>query len=252
MAVLDVDGESIFFECHAHDAARNLVLIHGAGVDQRHWPESLATLTTHNVYVLDLPGHGRSGGRGRDSVAAYADVIAAFITRLDLRRVTLAGHSMGSGIALTLALRRPAWLDALVLVGAGARLKVLPALLAQLESDYPAAVDLICQTLFGPAALPAQIAAERQAYLATDWRLLRADFNACNGFDVMERVGEINAPTLIVVGADDMLTPLKYGQFLQDRIPGARLIVIPAAGHLVALEQPAEFQRAIADFLAEL
>ena len=249
MPLLSLDNEKLFFKLQAHNAPRDIVLIHGSGADHSHWPDELAELEGYNIYFLDLPGHGQSPGPGRDSVIAYADVVTAFIVQRGLTRVTLFGHSLGSAIVQVLALHQPNWLEAIVLVGAGARLKVIPALIEQLETHFPAAVEQICRSLFGPEAPPALVAAERQRYLATDWRLIRADFLACNSFDVMERLGEITVPTLVITGGADGLTPIKYGQFLKDNIPGARLVIIPNAGHLVTREKPAEFIQALRTFL---
>jgi pimeloyl-ACP methyl ester carboxylesterase len=249
MPFLNLYNESLFFKLRDHDALRAIVLVHGSGADHRHWPEELLELPGYNVYFLDLPGHGRSIGQGRDRMDAYADVVADFINERGLQRVTLGGHSLGSAIVQVLALRHPIWLEAIVLVGAGARLKVLPALLEQLATDFPAAVELICQNLLGPEAPPALVEAERQRYLATDWRLIHTDLLACNQFDVMERLGEISVPTLVVTGAADILTPVKYGQYLKDHIPGAHFVMIPQAGHLVAREKPAEFVQVVSDFL---
>ncbi|MFO1428980.1 MAG: alpha/beta hydrolase [Candidatus Competibacteraceae bacterium] len=249
MPFLTVNNELLFFEGRDGESSRALVLIHGSGADHSHWPKELMTLPDYNIYMLDLPGHGRSSGSGRDSVAAYADVVADFIARHGLREVVLFGHSLGSAIVLTLALRRPAWLKALVLVGAGARLKVLPALLEQLETDFPGAVELICQYLFGPQAAPTLVEAERQRYLTVDWRLIRNDFLACNQFDVMTRLSEIEVPTLVITGGADALTPIKYGQYLKDQMPQAELVVIPIAGHMVAREKPQEFVQAVGPWL---
>jgi pimeloyl-ACP methyl ester carboxylesterase len=65
----------------------------------------------------------------------------------------------------------------------------------------------------------------------------------------MDHVHEIALPTLILCGEEDRMTPLKYSEYLRDRIPGARLVVIPRAGHMVMLEQPRAVNEAIAEFL---
>ena len=75
------------------------------------------------------------------------------------------------------------------------------------------------------------------------------DFTACDGFDVMDRIGQVRLPTLVIVGEDDELTPPKYAEFLARTIQGARLARIPRAGHYVSLEQPDEVNRAIRSFL---
>jgi pimeloyl-ACP methyl ester carboxylesterase len=253
MTSIIVDRKQLFFEQHNPNNPCNVVLIHGAGADHSHWPAELAELPNCAVYFLDLPGHGRSAGPSKDSVAGYAQVINRFVEFRALSRVVLCGHSMGGAIALTVALENPPWLEALVLVGSGARLKVLPSLLEQVTMDYPAAVTAICQQLFGPEAAPELIAAERERYLkATDWRAVYDDFVACNGFDVMDQLGAIAVPTLVVAGSADTLTPLKYGQFLKDNIPGAQLAVLPEAGHLMAREKPQEFREEVTSFLDSL
>ena len=75
------------------------------------------------------------------------------------------------------------------------------------------------------------------------------DFTACDGFDVMDRIGQVRLPVLVIVGEDDELTPPKYAEFLARAIPGARLARIPRAGHYVSLEQPDEVNHAIRSFL---
>jgi pimeloyl-ACP methyl ester carboxylesterase len=91
-------------------------------------------------------------------------------------------------------------------------------------------------------------------------RLLRAaaplvllgDYLACDRFDVRGELAEIRAPTLVLTGAEDRLTPPKYGRFLAEMIPGARLVDILAAGHYPQLEQPVAVNAAIRDFLSRV
>ena len=72
---------------------------------------------------------------------------------------------------------------------------------------------------------------------------------ACNQFDVMARLSEIKAPTLILCGTDDQLTPVKYSEYLQSRIAGARLVTYPGAGHMVMLEEPIAVARELGEFV---
>ena len=80
---------------------------------------------------------------------------------------------------------------------------------------------------------------------ATNASVLHGDFLACDGFDVMDRLGAIDRPALVIVGEDDHMTPVKYARFLADHLPRAQLNVIPAAGHMVMLEQPAAVEDAL-------
>ena len=81
---------------------------------------------------------------------------------------------------------------------------------------------------------------------------MEGDFRACDAFDVMGRLGEIELPTLVLCGESDALTPPKYSHFLAGNIPGARLEMVEAAGHMLMLEQPARAGEAIAAFLETL
>lgn len=230
----------------------NVLLIHGAGGDRRHFPPALSDLPAARVHALDLPGHGDAGGQALASVEANADAVAAYVAGHGLTGVVLAGHSMGGAVVMTLALRTPPWLRAQVLIGTGSRLKVLPVLFDLIDDDWPAAVATIVSGLFGPDADPAQVEAVRGRYLDGPPARLRADLRACNRFDAGDRLGTLRLPTLVVSGALDVMTPPKYGRALAEAIPGARYVEIAGAGHMLALERPDAVRAALVEFLATL
>lgn len=262
-----VAGERLFYALVEGDPTRrkNLILVHGAGGDHTHWPAELRRMPKVNVHAPDLPGHGRSEGKGRTSVEDYADSVHLFAQTLDLKPATLVGHSMGGAIAQTLALRRAPWLERVVLVGTGARLRVHPAILEGLrpsstsapattlsESNFKTAIDLICRWAYGPHASPQVQRKGHHRLLSVDPQVIYADYIACNNFDVMDQVRDITLPTLIIVGSADQMTPPKYSQYLHDQIPGARLVEIQDGGHMMAVEQPVEVAEAVARFLGIL
>ncbi len=226
-----------------------LVLIHGAGGSRLHWPGELRRLTGATVYTLDLPGHGRSEEQGCDTISDYANVIAAFLDAVEVERAVVAGHSMGGAIAQTLALDFASRVAGLVLVGSGARLRVAPAILESIQSDFEGTAALITRFAWSTDAPPALIKLGRQAILETGPDVLLDDFAACDNFDAMERLAEIRTPTLVIVGSADHLTPPKYARFLIDHIPNAQLTLIEGAGHMVMLEQPAKVAQAVTEFL---
>nr|MBC8249889.1 alpha/beta hydrolase [Anaerolineales bacterium] len=236
------------------------VLVHGAGGSHLDWPAPLRRLKGANVYDLDLPGHGRSEGaggvlslpKGRSSIAAYRDFLLAFLGALGLERTIVAGHSMGGAIALDFALHYPDRLAGLILVGSGARLRVAPAILTGILADFEATVDLVCEYAFGPSATEQLKRLGRQRLLKTPPQVLHGDYAACDAFDVMERLGEVRCPTLAIGGTADMLTPPQYSVYLRDHIPGAELVLVDAAGHMVMLEKPEVVSRAISKFVASL
>jgi len=182
-------------------------------------------------------------------------VVAAFLEALTDKAPVipvLVGHSMGGAIAQTVALTHPHLLSGLVLVGTGARLRVAPAILEGLQSDFQAAVRLIGEWAFGPQAPARVVRLTQQAMARTGPATLYGDFLACDHFDVMNRLGEIHLPTLVLCGSLDKLTPPKYSIYLGEHIAGARVQIIPEAGHMVMLEQPEAVSQAIGDFLTTL
>jgi pimeloyl-ACP methyl ester carboxylesterase len=252
MPYTNAAGEKIFYFRHqdAPNGQDALVFVHGAGGSHLHWPPQLRRLAGANTYALDLPGHGQSEGQGRTSISAYADFVAAFLETLGLEKATLVGHSMGGATALDFALRYPERLAKLVLVGSGARLRVAPAILDGIRQDFEAAVRLICDYAFALDAPEQLKCAGHRQMKQTDPDVLYGDFTACDAFDVMDRLGEIRCPTLAICGTADRLTFPKYSIYLRDNIPGAQLVLIEGAGHMVMLERPKAVSQAIADFMA--
>jgi pimeloyl-ACP methyl ester carboxylesterase len=251
MPYVTVAGERTFYALYQGDVRGkcNLVLVHGAGGSHLDWPAPLRRLRGANVYDLDLPGHGRSEGPGRNSIASYRDSVLAFLDALGLKRATMAGHSMGGAIALDFALRYPDRLDGLILVGSGARLRVAPVILTGILSDFEATVGLVCDYAFGPGATEQLKRLGRQRLLAAPPQVLHGDYSACDAFDVMERLGEVRCPTLVIGGTADMLTPPKYAVYLRDHIHGAELVLVDTAGHMVMLEKPEVVAKAVSKFI---
>jgi pimeloyl-ACP methyl ester carboxylesterase len=235
------------------DAWRTLVLIHGSGDTAQGWGEVQAHLhgePYHTVLALDLPGHGsRSGEPPPDppTVAAYAASVRADLEHRGLAGVTLAGHSLGSAVALRLALDAPHLVARAALVGAGARLRVLPALLetARTQPD-DARREMVALGLTAATASHTAELAARMGPLAAG--ALFANLSACDGFDMMTDLGGIAQPCLVVVGAEDRLTPPKYAAYLAAHLPHATLVELPGVGHAIMLEAPAALARALAEW----
>jgi pimeloyl-ACP methyl ester carboxylesterase len=229
-----------------------LVLIHGAGGSRLQWPRELRRLPGNAVYTVELPGHGQSEGTGERTIGGYVARIGAWAQQVHLGTAVLVGHSMGGAIALWRALEDSESVAALILIGSGAKLRVHPTIMEMTASggSLDEAIKLVMGWGFRQEAPPALVrrATERMAEVPA--AVLHADFSACDRFDVMDRLGEVRTPTLVLCGRDDRLTPLKYCQTLAQGIPGARLAVIEGAGHMVMLEQPGRVAEAVSSFLA--
>ncbi len=248
---------NLYFSLHSERDTETppLVLIHGAGGTHLYWPPEIRRLRGFCVYAIDLPGHGKSSDSdGQQSIEEYARYMIQWLESLKLRRAVLIGHSMGGAIALTLALNYPEYVVGLGLIAAGARLRVLPDLLNYIadQTTYLKAADLLTSFSFSAHAPAQLVELASKRLLETRQSVLYGDLTACNRFDVMDQLGALKQPSLVLCGADDQMTPLRYAQYLSSSIPDARLVVIPGAGHMVMLEQPHLVAEALQSFLQEI
>jgi pimeloyl-ACP methyl ester carboxylesterase len=170
---------------------------------------------------------------------------------LDLSRVTLVGHSMGSAIAMQAALIDPSRVTALALAGAASRLKVNPALmaLAATPETYYQAMERIVEWSFSRQAPQRLVELALKRMGETPQAVLQADLLACDEFDNGGRLGEIQAPVLVVCGAEDRMTPLAGAQALVQGLRQGRLDVVADAGHMPMLEQPLAFTAILEAFI---
>jgi pimeloyl-ACP methyl ester carboxylesterase len=227
-----------------------LVFVHGAGESSLLWHAQVEGLKDRvNTVAIDLPGHGRSGGRAKARVEDYAAAVIDFIDAIAAPRPVPCGLSMGGAITQQLLLDRPARFAAGVIVSSGARLRVLPALFDMIETQFPAYVEMVDRLGFSEKTA----AAVKQPFLEDSLKacpaVARGDFKACDRFDVMDRLGSVQTPVLIISAEDDQLTPPKYSLFLEKSIPGAVRRHIADAGHFVPIEKPLEVNAAIRAFL---
>lgn len=229
--------------------------LHGAVGDHTGWNAVVRVLREIDperwTYAsVDLPGHGHSAGPACSSIEEYARELGAFLRSRYAGPWVLVGHSMGGAIAIEAALRYPSLWAGLVLVGTGARLRVHPDLLERLKRGAKReAIEWLMAWLFGTHASESLRAQSRARLERVSLDTLRRDYLACDAFDRMQDIDGIRVPTLVVGALQDVLTPPKYSYYLAERIPGARLVMVPDAGHMLPLEAPDELARAIHEFL---
>ncbi|MBI4672292.1 MAG: alpha/beta fold hydrolase [Chloroflexi bacterium] len=274
MPFVDITNQSIFYAARGLSGAP-LVFIHGAGDSHLCWNGQLAAFGAHRAnqfaptqtpsvpadtgtvsaaraFALDLPGHGRSGGAGRTTVHDYAVAVREFLDVLNLERAVIVGISMGGAIAQTLAVDFPERVLGLGLVGTGAKLRVAPAFLQGIQSDFENIARVLVENFFTPDA-PRELKEKGVTQLlATGAQVTYDDFAACDAFDLRARLGEIRARTLIVCGSEDKMTPPKYSEYLAQNIAGAQYHRIENAGHMTMLEQPAAFNAILGAWLGRL
>lgn len=233
---------------------RDFVLfIHGAGGSQLIWSSQKGFFEKHfNPIIIELPGHGESGGEGEEEIGKYAEHIYGFLKALNLPKVFLVGHSMGGAIVQTLALKYPEMIKGIILVGTGARLRVLPMILSGLLENFEETVHKINELHYSQKTSPDMLAKSLERMLDVRPEILHGDYLACDRFDIMKEVEQIKLPTLILCGEEDQLTPVKYSQFLRDHINGSILELIPGSGHMVMMESASAFNEKIRDFISQV
>jgi len=227
-----------------------IVFIHGSGGTGRFWlPQVKQLVQRANTVALDLPGHGRSGKAGKDRVADYARAVLEFTAAIDATNIIPCGLSLGGAIVQQLLLDYAKQFIAGILIGTGAKLKVLPAIFEAIQNDYAGFVNTAGRLSSSEKTDPKQIQLFSEELNRCSPEVAYGDFKACDQFDVMERLGEIRVPVLVISAQDDKLTPPKYADYLGSAIPGADRAQIPDAGHIAPLEKPREVNQAIIDFL---
>jgi 3-oxoadipate enol-lactonase len=246
---------------------RTYVLLHGFPLGASMWePQMRAIPADWRLIALDLRGFG--GSTDLDSVAAvgmedYAADVTDLLGELGVKKVVLGGLSMGGYAVLALLKSAPQMVEALILADtrsaadtpegranrrgmlavvdregpSGVAREMMPKLIGQTTKDANASVEPTVRRLI-----------KQQSPVALRCAILRMMHRP----DSTPLLSSITVPTLIIVGAEDELTPVADSQRMADAIPGAKLVIIPGAGHLSNLEQPEAFNAALNGFLASL
>jgi pimeloyl-ACP methyl ester carboxylesterase len=261
------NGQELYYEIHGEGPP--LVLVMGIGYDSSLWAlEQVPALSTRfRVVLLDNRDVGRSSTASAPyTIADMADDLAGLLDALGIEQTHVLGLSMGAMIAQEFALGHADRLDRLVLAGsaaATARSAVDPIRIWSWVKDNDATGEVFVgqqfTSLFSAAFLRNRDAVQQTSALlesnpfpiAPDAYQRQAE--AYLQFDSLDRLGNITAPTLVVVGEQDLLTPPWIAREVAGAIPGARLEVIRGEGssHLVAIERPDEFNQIVSNFLAE-
>jgi 3-oxoadipate enol-lactonase len=263
---VQANGQELYYELHGEGPP--LVLVMGIGYDSSLWTlaQVPALSTQFQVILVDNRDAGRSSKASHPyKIADMADDLAGLLDALGIQRTHLVGLSMGGMITLEFALRHGDRLDRLVLAGTGAapaRSAVDPIQIWSWVKANDATGEVFggqqFVSLFSTAFLrnhkavrdTAELLASNPYPMSPEAYGRQAD--AYRQFDALDRLAAITAPTLVVVGEQDSLTPPWIAREVAEAIPGARFEVIRGDGssHVVPIERPDEFNRLVLDFLA--
>ncbi len=150
---------------------------------------------------------------------------------------------------MSFALAHPKFVEGLVLIGTGAKLRVLPQILDGMRKDKEGTVRMIMDYAFSQKTTPRAKEKGVEEMLKCDAEVIYNDFYSCDHFSAMDYLGQLGQPVLVVCGEDDRLTPPAYSRFLHEKIEGSQFVLIGGAGHMVMLEKPQELNKAIEDFV---
>ena len=252
MPTLDRDGVKIHYEVHGDGPP--LILTHGYSSTSAMWREQIAPLSKHHRLILwDMRGHGQSDypedAKAYSEALTVAD-IAALLDAVGAERAIVGGLSLGGYMSLAFYRAHPERVRALLIIDTGPGFKKDDARDAWNRRALDTAARFDREGLDG-----LQLASRERAVV--QHRNARGLALAARGMltqrdaRVIELLPEIKVPSLIVVGADD--TPfLAAADYMAAKIPGARKVVIPNAGHAVNIDQPQAFIEAVEGFLEGL
>jgi 3-oxoadipate enol-lactonase len=243
-----------------------LLLVHGFPLDSTMWREQVSELSkTFRVLVPDLRGFGQSSPvSGDDAVvtmAHFADDLAAMLSAMGIAGpVALCGLSMGGYVAFQFAARHADKLGRLILCDTKAAADTKEAgenrhkLAAKVLSEgSQAAADAMLPKLFSKRAIEAQapyVEEMRQVILRTQPRTIAAALRGMAAReDFTAQLETIDVPTLVLCGAEDVITPPAEMRPIAAAIGGAEYCEVPAAGHMSPLEDPRTVNQAIRKFL---
>ncbi len=239
---------------------RPMVMLHGLGWDSSLWFPTMAQLAPeYRAVAADTRGHGQTDKPdGPYSIDMFAQDWAALLDRLDVTRATVIGLSQGGMVAQALALARPDLVGRLVLVAtacrthASGRANMESRLAAMADAGAEAAARVAAESVFSAAwreANPEELARFIHWRCLAPAAPLTAAMRAVYDFDLSADLPRIAVPTLIVSGGADTLTKPAAMHEIAGLIPGAELVSIPGAGHIIPVEAPGAFAAHLQDFL---
>jgi len=259
-----VDGRRVYAATggRAFDPTQPCVLfVHGAGMDHTAWQLQARWFAWHGhcSLAVDLPGHGRSEAPATGTVPELAHWLGRVLDAAGIRRAALVGHSMGGAIALEAAAAMPERMTRIALLGTAAAIPVNTSLLAAAREAPERAYLMMTAWSHGHAAKmgghPVPGLWMTGGTLALFARnapgVLHTDLSACaawtSGPDAARRV---RCPALVVLAANDIMTPPGNGAELARIIAGSRAVTVADCGHMLLAERPDATLDALISFFA--
>lgn len=242
----------------------SVVLLHGYPFNRSMWREQVQELKqNHRVIVPDLRGHGESAVTAVATMQSMATDVASLLETLNISRATIGGLSMGGYVALAFYRLFPLRVRSLVLADTRAQSdteEAKPNREQQAEKALREGMEGIADSLLTKLLAPETVAKRPEVVMRLREMMVETDPEgaaaALRGMaqrqDQTAFLSRIIAPTLIIVGSEDALTPVADSELMHREIGGSRLQIIEGAGHVSNIERPEEFNRALVKFLRDV
>jgi 3-oxoadipate enol-lactonase len=260
MPYQSVNRIQLYYEWHGDAAAFPLVLINGLLADTTGWMFQTEPYATHfRLLLYDCRGQGQSATPpGPYPTDQHAQDLVALLDALGVQQTHLVGLSNGGAVAMTVAATYPERVARLVVADSYAHsdllihAKLTSWLQALEHGGLSLRFDVATPWVWGQTFLAANrhlLAPLREKAASTDAEAVRGLLSGALDYDIRDQLGAIRAPTMVLVGEEDLLTPPWYAREICTAIDGAQLCVIPQAGHALPIERPALFNALTLDFL---
>lgn len=254
------NGIEMHYTLDGPEGAPVVTLSHSLATTLAMWDPQMPALTArHRVLRYDTRGHGGTEApAGAYSLDLLADDAVALLRALGIARTHWVGLSMGGMIGQTLALERPDLVTSLALCDTSSRVppEARPTWADRIRTAETQGMEPLVEPTIGRWFTPGFVASRpevvdpvRAMIRATSPRGYVGCCHAISALDLTDRLGAIAAPTLVVVGEEDLGTPVAASRAIQERIPGAELVILKSASHLSNVEQPGAFTSALTSFL---
>jgi len=245
MPLIEVGDINLFYRLEGKGGP--IVFSHGWSLDHRMWEAQVEYFSAnHRIILYDHRGHGRSDKpKTGYSIKQLVADLYSLIQGLGLGKVILVGHSMGSLIAQKFALAHPENVRKLVLASSTARI-VDPLYISSLVSLGSFFAKL--------SRIHTRINISDINKLFEMWKSgskvpMVQCTKAIASFDTRDEISEIEIPTLVIGGEEDLLIPKEMVEHLNQQIKDSVLAFIPAAGHMMMMEQPEAFNKILGEFI---
>lgn len=229
-------------------AKASVVFLHGVGQDHTMWVLPTRYFARHdrNALALDLPGHGRSGGEPLKTIEEMADWVVEFLDAAGVGEAAIVGHSMGSLVALDLAARHADRARSLAMVGVSIPLAVSDPLMDSAERESHDAIDMMtywghsktAQVGGSPTPGMWMVGGGMRLWEQAGPGVIHNDLRACDTYsEGLDRAADITCPTLLLLGEQDVMTPVRVASTLREIIPDQDTVIFEGAGHALLAER---------------